>query len=342
MLLAEADKALPHRPRASLSGPQHNDRVALQRDYSRPNMGYVCNRVARGGSQRLRTSPASGLAPEISASLAKSPDAGGQERICFWRMTMIHNQRHKSPAVRLQAFELSERQLRQRGGPRRPAGVCMSFSEIWPALAAVGSGCAGHRRKGRQGNDRAEDVVGIVKPLGFDEPLRVATIASGHAIRIVVAGEEVRISAGKRDRVEGVARGPRPQPMPLLLDLVRESANLAIISTSTWSRRRPKAVASSGTRAAAPLNSWVKTAQPGEAAVSVALMIASTPRLSSAGKPAGLHQISLAIDEELVEHGRARSRRASSPRCSASGVPSRENRQLRFALLRRGRTRSER
>jgi hypothetical protein len=40
---------------------------------------------------------------------------------------------------------------------------------------------------------------------------------------------------------------------------------VAKISTNTWSRRRPNAVASTGTKEAAPLNSWVKiTAAAGE------------------------------------------------------------------------------
>ncbi len=40
---------------------------------------------------------------------------------------------------------------------------------------------------------------------------------------------------------------------------------------------------SAGTREAAPLNSWVKTAQPGETAVSIAWIKTSMLRLSSPG-----------------------------------------------------------
>ena len=65
--------------------------------------------------------------------------------------------------------------------------------------------------------------------------------------------------------------------------LFDRSNKVARISTSTWSQRRPKAVACAGTREAAPLNSWVKTAHWAEAAVSIASTKTSMPALSSAG-----------------------------------------------------------
>jgi hypothetical protein len=56
-------------------------------------------------------------------------------------------------------------------------------------------------RADRQRNGGAEDVVGIVMPLGRDQPRGVAAEAFGDAVR-VGAGEEVRISAGQRGRVD--------------------------------------------------------------------------------------------------------------------------------------------
>ena len=56
--------------------------------------------------------------------------------------------------------------------------------------------------------------------LGSGEPPGVATIAFGGAVRIAPA-EEVRISAGKCNRIEGLKSGARPLAMPLLFEFVR-------------------------------------------------------------------------------------------------------------------------
>ena len=61
----------------------------------------------------------------------------------------------------------------------------------------------------------AEDVVGIVTPLGFDEPLGVGTVASRDTVG-VVGSQKVRISARQSRRVERLARGARPLPVWLL------------------------------------------------------------------------------------------------------------------------------
>jgi hypothetical protein len=63
------------------------------------------------------------------------------------------------------------------------------------------------------------------------------------------------------------------------------STSAARISTSLWMRRRPKAIASNGTRGAALRNSWVTMAQPGETAVAIASIKKSMLPLSSAGSP---------------------------------------------------------
>jgi hypothetical protein len=68
------------------------------------------------------------------------------------------------------------------------------------------------------------------------------------------------------------------------------STSAARISTSLWTRRRPKAIASNGTRGAALRNSWVTMAQPGETAVAIASIKMSMLPAVECGKPAGLHE----------------------------------------------------
>src|SRR5215468_10749502 len=57
-------------------------------------------------------------------------------------------------------------------------------------------------------------------PLGGDESAGIGAIALRHTVRIV-GEEKIRISARKRDRIEGLTSGSRPLAMPLLLLLVR-------------------------------------------------------------------------------------------------------------------------
>ena len=71
----------------------------------------------------------------------------------------------------------------------------------------------------RQRNGGAEDVVGVVTPLGFDEPLGVGTVASRDTVG-VVGSQKVRISAGQSRRVERLARCACPLPVSLLRELV--------------------------------------------------------------------------------------------------------------------------
>ena len=69
---------------------------------------------------------------------------------------------------------------------------------------------------GWQRDGGAEDVVGIVVPLGADEPVDVASIASRHAVR-VATGKQVRIATRKRHLAKGVESASSPPLMPLLL-----------------------------------------------------------------------------------------------------------------------------
>src|SRR5215469_18775659 len=72
----------------------------------------------------------------------------------------------------------------------------------------------------RQRNGGAEDVTGIVVPLGGDQPVGIGTIALCQTVQ-VVSDKEVRISTRKRHRSEGLTSGSSPLAMPLLLFLVR-------------------------------------------------------------------------------------------------------------------------
>jgi hypothetical protein len=115
--------------------------------------------------------------------------------------------------------------------PRRRLRAACVLDHIAPA-----PGCRWHRPqlrhlRGRgyarhfaltdwQRNGRAKDVVGIVMPLGGDEPVCNGTIAFCHTVR-VVSGQEVRISTRMRHRSEGSTSGSSPLAMPLLLFFVR-------------------------------------------------------------------------------------------------------------------------
>ena len=70
-----------------------------------------------------------------------------------------------------------------------------------------------------QGNGGAEDIGGVILLLGPAQPLGMGPVALRHALRIA-RPQKVRIPAGKCRRVEGLAGGKRPLPMPLFLQLV--------------------------------------------------------------------------------------------------------------------------
>jgi len=80
------------------------------------------------------------------------------------------------------------------------------------------------------------------------------------------------------------------------------SANVAKISTSTWSRRRPKAVASGDTREAAPLNSWVEDGAAGRYGIRHRLDEDVDAGRIERGKPARLHGRPLPMDDMRVEY----------------------------------------
>ena len=70
---------------------------------------------------------------------------------------------------------------------------------------------------GGQWNGRAEDVIGIVMALSLDEPLEIAAIAFGHAVRVLVRGQKVRITATKCPWIEGAQCVASPLAMSPLL-----------------------------------------------------------------------------------------------------------------------------
>jgi hypothetical protein len=88
------------------------------------------------------------------------------------------------------------------------------------ATLSVGSSDVGHCHADRQRNGGVEDVVRIVLPLGLDKPRDIRAVAFRRTIHIG-RREQIRIPAGKRQRIEGVSRGTRPSSMSLLLDFVR-------------------------------------------------------------------------------------------------------------------------
>src|ERR1700738_622466 len=58
----------------------------------------------------------------------------------------------------------------------------------------------------------AKHIIGIVQPLGFDEPFSVATKALRCTLYIA-PGEHIRISTRKRHGIEGRQSGSPPPPL---------------------------------------------------------------------------------------------------------------------------------
>lgn len=106
----------------------------------------------------------------------------------------------------------------------------------------------------RQRNGGTEDIIGIVVPLSFDEPLGVAAIAFRRTVGDI-PGEEIRISTRKRHRLERLTSGSSPLTMPLLLELVRPIGKRGKNLDQHMVAAKAEAVASNATREAAPLNS---------------------------------------------------------------------------------------
>jgi hypothetical protein len=112
--------------------------------------------------------------------------------------------------------------------------------------------------------------------------LGIGTIAVRHTLRIV-GDKKVRIPTGKRLVSESLARRADPLAMPFFRGLARRigerSENFDQYVLAAQAEGRASAV----TFEAAPLNSCVKTAQPGETAAAMAPMKASVLSLSNAG-----------------------------------------------------------
>src|SRR5258708_28452213 len=73
---------------------------------------------------------------------------------------------------------------------------------------------------GRQRDRGTEDVAGIVEPLDHGQPFGVGTKACGRAVRLARA-RQIRISAGKGDRLESPPRVADPVLMSALFHPVR-------------------------------------------------------------------------------------------------------------------------
>src|SRR5258705_8185126 len=72
----------------------------------------------------------------------------------------------------------------------------------------------------RQRDRGTEDVARIVAPLDHGQPFGVGTKACGRAVRLA-RSQQIRISAGKGDRLEAPPRVAQPVLMPPLFHLVR-------------------------------------------------------------------------------------------------------------------------
>src|ERR1700761_2274473 len=107
--------------------------------------------------------------------------------------------------------------------PHMVSGSRVTFSTI-PRISISGSSVpALNKARGfpvsaivlvnRQRNGRVENVGGIVLPLDGQKPFEVAAIALRHPLHIAAA-QHVRIAAGQRHRLQGLARGAHPLLMP--------------------------------------------------------------------------------------------------------------------------------
>src|SRR6516162_195639 len=99
--------------------------------------------------------------------------------------------------------------------PAKPRLAVHFCAANWPHRAS----CSGRRSRDRKRDGRAKDVVGIVTPLGIDEPLGVPPVTFRDSLRIV-GGEKVRIPPRQSRRVERLARCTRPLPVSLLREPV--------------------------------------------------------------------------------------------------------------------------
>jgi hypothetical protein len=72
----------------------------------------------------------------------------------------------------------------------------------------------------RQRDGGAEDIVGIVMPLGSGQSFDVRTMALCRTVRVAIR-QEVRVAAWKRRPIEREKRPSNPRVMALRLQLVR-------------------------------------------------------------------------------------------------------------------------
>src|SRR6202023_3696739 len=109
-------------------------------------------------------------------------------------------------------------QLARRSGFRQPSALGHALRVWWTRretcwvrtlVARPSSATDGQR------NGRAEDVVGIVMPLGFGEAFDIGTIAFCYPLR-VLPREEIRISARKRHPAKRLKSGSDPPGVPCL------------------------------------------------------------------------------------------------------------------------------
>jgi hypothetical protein len=154
----------------------------------------------------------------------------------------------------------------------------------------------------RQRNGGAEDVIGIVAPLGLDEPFGVTAIALRLTVR-VAAGKEIWISTRKSHRIKGMTRGQSPLMMPSLLETVRcigghgQDLDKHVLVAKPKGRRlrrysrgrTPELVGEHGTTWGD--GSLHRTDEEVDAGA------------VECGKPAGLHERTLPIDVRGVEYG---------------------------------------
>src|SRR6516162_1857603 len=100
--------------------------------------------------------------------------------------------------------------------PTKGSSRSSPMSAIGPKRTSIGPG---HCTVDWQRNGREEYVIGIIMPLGVDEPFGIGTVGLHRAI--VTRSEKVRIGTGKRHRFKALTCSANPTLMLPLLEFVR-------------------------------------------------------------------------------------------------------------------------
>src|SRR6516225_4242142 len=214
--------------------------------------------------------------------------------------------------------------------PTKGSSRSSPMSAIGPKRTSIGPG---HCTVDWQRNGREEYVIGIIMPLGVDEPFGIGTVGLHRAI--VTRSKKVRIGTGKRHRFKALTCSANPTLVLPLLEFVRtvdeasQNFDKYVIATQAecrclLSHARGGAFELMGKdRTAGRHRHLHRTDEDVDASA-----IERT-------QPTSLHNFALAIDEIWVEHGQRPSIGRHANGASEQRSKLEEWRQPRFTPRRR-------